>query len=205
LKKHEAEAPGPRKSGEGDLIARLRAGEPRSYEELVRTHGGRLLAVARRIVGDEHHAQDCVQEAFLLAFRGIERFEARAALGSWLHRIVVNVALGRVRITKRHNECAIEDLAPEFDADGCRIEGRHEIAADAVLESAEIRAQVRDCIDRLPGSFRNVLLLRDVEDLDTAETAALLGIAAGAVKVRLHRARAALKILLERELREDPT
>ena len=196
---------GPSEGDEGDLIARLRAGEPRSYEELVRTHGGRMLAVARRIARDEQDAEDCVQEAFLRTFRGIERFEARAALGTWLHRIVVNVALGRVRAANRHNECAIEDLAPEFDADGCRLEGRHEISPDEVLESAEIRARVRGCIARLPEPFRNVLLLRDVEGLNTAEAATVLRISAGAVKVRLHRARAALKVLLEQELHEETT
>jgi len=197
-----AEAPA---GDESDLVTRLRASDPRSYEELVRALGGRMLAAARRIVRDEYHAQDCVQEAFLRAFRSVERFEARAALGTWLHRIVVNVALTRVRTAKRRNECSIEDLLPEFDADGCRLEGRHEIAADKVVESAETRVQVRACIDRLPDSLRNVLLARDIEGFDTAETAAMMGISAGAVKVRLHRARAALKSLLEREMGEDAT
>ena len=189
---------------ESDILVRLRAGDAGAYEELVRAHGGRMLAVARRLVRNQSDAEDCVQEAFLNAFQNIDRFEGRAGLGTWLHRIVVNAALGRIRTRTRRAEGSIEDLLPEFDADGIRMDGEPSGGnlPESILESAEIRQHVRGRIDALPESYRNVLLLRDIEGYDTDETATFLGMTSGAVKTRLHRARAALKTLLERVVRE---
>jgi RNA polymerase sigma-70 factor (ECF subfamily) len=186
-------------SDESDLIVRLRRGDPASFEQLVRAHGKAMLAVARRLVRNEADAHDCVQEAFLKAFQSIDGFEGRAQLGTWLHRIVVNVALGRIRTRTRRAESSIEDLLPEFDAEGSRLESERGGAAspESILESAEIVKHVRRCIDQLPESYGNVLILRDIEGYDTDETATFLGMRPGAVKTRLHRARAALKTLLE--------
>ena len=183
---------------EKQLVARLRAGDDASYERLVRTYGGRMLAVARRLVRNEEDARDCIQEAFLQAFRHIDKFEERASLGSWLHRIVVNAALMKIRARERRREDSLEDLLPQFDADGHRLEPEAElgVSAETLLERAETREAVRRAIDQLPEGYRNVLLLRDIEGYDTAEAAAVLGLTAGAVKTRLHRARAALKSLL---------
>jgi RNA polymerase sigma-70 factor (ECF subfamily) len=182
---------------ERQLVARLRVGDGASYEQLVRTYGGRLLAVARRLVRNEEDARDCVQEAFLQAFRNIEKFEQRASLGSWLHRIVTNAALMKLRARARRPEASIEDLLPQFDADGQRAAPEAELAVSLeLLERREVREAVRRSIDQLPDGYRNVLLIRDIEGYDTAETAALLGLTPGAVKTRLHRARTALKSLL---------
>src|SRR5215217_2188035 len=79
------------------LVARLKAGDADAYEELVRLHGGRMLAVARRFLRDDEAARDAVQDAFLSAFRGIGRFDGHAQVSTWLHRIVVNAALMRLR------------------------------------------------------------------------------------------------------------
>ena len=184
-------------SDERQLVARLRVGDDASYEQLVRTYGGRMLAVARRLVRNEEDARDCVQEAFLQAFRNIEKFEQRASLGSWLHRIVVNAALMKLRARARRPEESIEDLLPQFDADGQRTAPEAELAVSLeLLERREVREAVRRSIDQLPDGYRNVLLIRDIEGYDTEETAALLGLTPGAVKTRLHRARTALKSLL---------
>jgi RNA polymerase sigma-70 factor (ECF subfamily) len=182
-------------SGESDLVVRLRRGDTASFEQLVRAHGGTMLAVARRLVRNEADAKDCVQEAFLRAFQSIDSFEGRARLGTWLHRIVVNVALGKVRTKTRRAERSIEDLLPEFDTAGSRVESERAAAAspEANLESAEIVKHVRGCIDQLPEHYRNVLILRDIEGYATDETGTFLGMSPGAVKTRLHRARAALK------------
>ena len=182
---------------ESQLVARLRVGDGASYEQLVRTYGGRMLAVARRLVRNEEDARDCVQEAFLQAFRNIEKFEQRASLGSWLHRIVANAALMKLRARARRPEQSIEDLLPQFDADGQRTAPEAELAVSLeLLESREVREAVRRSIDQLPDGYRNVLLIRDIEGYDTEETAKLLGLTPGAVKTRLHRARTALKSLL---------
>ncbi len=187
------------------LITGLREGDEASYERLLEAYGGRMLAVARRIVRNDDDAQDCVQEAFLQAFRNVARFEGRAALGSWLHRIVVNAALMRIRQRDWRQETPLEDSSLEFDANGMRKEAGQALVTqpEDLLESRETQALVRSAIDALPADFRNVLLLRDIEEYDTAEAAALLGLSLSATKTRLHRARAALKKRLEKRLEPD--
>jgi len=185
--------------GESALVAGLRAGDDASFALLVTGHGGRMLSVARRMLGDEEDARDCVQDAFLQAFRRVGTFREDASLATWLHRIVVNAALMRIRQRARRPSESIEDLLPRFDEDGLRVDpgARHAPSPDRLLERAQSAERVRRAIDRLPGGYRNVLLLRDIEDLDTEETARLLDMTAGAIKTRLHRARAALKSMLE--------
>jgi RNA polymerase sigma-70 factor (ECF subfamily) len=183
---------------EATLIAQLRAGDERAFEQVVRAYGGRLLAVARRIVGTEEDARDVVQDAFLNAFRSLDRFEGNAKLSTWLHRIVVNAALMKLRTRKRKPEQPIDALLPGFQDDG-HFEERFqswEEPADQALERAETRELVRKQIDALPESYRTVLVLRDIEGLDTEETASMLGLTVNATKIRLHRARQALRTML---------
>jgi RNA polymerase sigma-70 factor (ECF subfamily) len=181
------------------LLALVRAGDERACEALVRRHGGRMLAVARRFLRTEEDSADAVQDAFLSAFRSLDGFEGNSALGTWLHRIVVNVCLMRLRARSRSREVRIDELLPTFDASGHH--GRPvrpwEDPALARLTRAEVCAQVRACIEELPEPYREVLLLRDIEELNTEQTAQHLGINPGAVKTRLHRARQALRALLE--------
>jgi len=187
------------------LLARLRAGDEGAYETLVRGFGGRLLATARRMLGNEEDARDAVQEALLSAFRGLDRFEGEARLSTWLHRIVLNAALMRLRQRRRRPEVALEDLLPRFLEDGHAADPAQEwkLPLDA-LARRETQELVRRSIERLPDAYRNVLLLRDVEELDTDETARLLGLSESAVKTRLHRARQALRTLLDPQLRGQP-
>jgi RNA polymerase sigma-70 factor, ECF subfamily len=191
---------------EHDLVAALRAGDETSYEQLVRDHGGALLAVARRYLRSEDDARDIVQEALLAAFRGIASFDADAKLSTWLHRIVVNCALMRLRSRRRRPEEAIDDLLPSFDEQGGFAHGVVDWdapATESIVERRETRQIVRRCIDHLPESYRTLLMLRDIEERDTDETAALLDLTVSAVKSRLHRARQALRELLVIELGMD--
>jgi RNA polymerase sigma-70 factor (ECF subfamily) len=176
-----------------------------AFERLVRRHGGRMLAVARRFFPDEQDARDVVQDAFLAAHRALAGFDGRAQLATWLHRVVVNAALMKLRRRRRRREEAIDDLLPLFDEQGQRVVDRPEWepASDLLVQRAETRARVRACIDRLPEAYRAVLLLRDIEELDTDEASRLLGITLHAAKTRLHRARQALRTLLARELGGD--
>lgn len=185
------------------LLARLRAGEDAAFEELVRTYSPRLLAVARRIVGNDEEARDVIQDAFLNAFRSLKSFQGDARLSTWLHRIVVNSALMKLRTRRRRPEEPIEPLLPVFQSDGKYAEKFTSWGdrADELLSRAETQEVVRQKIDALPESFRTVLVLRDIEELDTEETARLLDTTPNAVKIRLHRARAALRTLLEPHLR----
>lgn len=176
--------------------------DEKMFTDLVRHHGGRMLAVARRIVGDEAAAHDCVQDAFLNAYRGGAGFAGRSSIGTWLHRIVVNEALQQLRRRRGFREESIETASGQFDAEGCRIDDRAQSLrlAEAVFEGRERRARVRRAIAGLPISHRTILVLRDIEGYDTAETAALLDLSPAAAKVRLHRARLALKDVLLADL-----
>lgn len=184
------------------LLARLRRGDQQAYAVLVRENGGRMLATARRLLRSDEDARDAVQEAFLAAFRALPGFEGQSRLSTWLHRITVNAALMRLRSRRRRPEGLIADLLPRFDEDGHRVleAGDPTPWPDDALERRDLRAAVRRGLDQLPAAYRTVLVLRDVEQLDTEETARLLDTTAGAVKTRLHRARQALRTLLEREL-----
>jgi RNA polymerase sigma-70 factor (ECF subfamily) len=196
--------PSPSPAGDDALLAALRRGDDAAFERLVREQGPRLLAVARRLLGPGPDAEDAVQEAFAGAFRALPGFEGRSRLGTWLHRIAINAALMRLRARRRRAETPFEELLPRFLEDGT-----HEVhtapwraTPEALLEQRELREGVRAAIDALPGSYREVLLLRDVEELDTREVASLLEISENLVKVRLHRARQALRTLLEPTFRE---
>ncbi len=180
------------------LLDRLRRQDEAACEELVRAYSGRLLSVARCMLRNDEDARDAVQEGFLSAFRAIQKFNGDCRLSTWLHRIVVNAALMKIRTRSRRPEESIEDMLPRFLEDGHHAEPTSDWgSASALLEQRETRERVRAAIDRLPESYRTVLMLRDIDELDTAETAQLLGLTPNTVKIRLHRARQALAKLLE--------
>jgi RNA polymerase sigma-70 factor, ECF subfamily len=186
------------------LIAGLQAGDAQAFETLVRKHTAPSLRLARRFLGNEEDARDAVQDAMLAVHRSIRNFAGNAMLSTWLHRIVVNSCLMRLRIRRRRpDETDIEPLLPTFVEDGHQTQPNAPWAesADTMLEREETRAMVRDCIARLPDGYRIVLHLRDIEEMSTEETAAVLGITRNAVKIRLHRARQALRTLLDRHMR----
>lgn len=180
------------------LVARLQRGDSAAFELLVRGHGGRLLSVARRLLGSNEDAEDAVQESFIKAFKAIHTFEERSQLHTWLHRIVVTTSLMKLRERRRRPQASIDDLLPSFTTDGHQTTECREWS-DAALERKETASIVRQAIDMLPDQYRAVLVLRDIEERDTAETAAVLGTSTTVVKVRLHRARQALRTLLDRE------
>jgi RNA polymerase sigma-70 factor (ECF subfamily) len=186
-------------SEETTLLQRLRLGDERAFEELVTSQSPRLLAVARRMLRCEEEARDALQETLLSAFRALDRFAGGCRLSTWLHRIAINACLMKLRSRGRRPEESIEDLLPRFQADGHPVsffEAWSE-GADKALEREETRLLVRTLIDRLPETYRTALLLRDIEDLDNEEAADLLGITPNAMKIRVHRARQALRALLE--------
>jgi RNA polymerase sigma-70 factor (ECF subfamily) len=188
---------------EAALLAGLRAGSDAAFEELVRTYGSRLLAVARRILGTDQDAEDAVQDALLSAAKSIQDFAGNSRVNTWLHRIVTNAALMRLRSRRRSHEQPIEDLLPRFKDDGHREVpvGEWTEPVEAAAEQAETRTLVRQCIDQLPETYRTILILRDIEEMDTEQAAQLLGVTTNVVKTRLHRARQALRTLLDPHFR----
>jgi RNA polymerase sigma-70 factor (ECF subfamily) len=199
-------------------LAALQAGDDRAFERLVRAHVGRLHAVALRLLQNPADADEVVQEGFLSAYRNLPSFRGEARLETWLHRIVVNAALQRLRRRKHRIESAgrvedgvdgtdegmgvdVDELLPRFSENGYPehfhrpwVQTTEELAT-----RAETREQVRRMIDKLPDNYRTVLILRDIEELDTSAVSELLELTPGTVKVRLHRARQALRNLLEHE------
>ncbi|ADB15943.1 RNA polymerase, sigma-24 subunit, ECF subfamily [Pirellula staleyi DSM 6068] len=180
------------------LARAIASGDRAASEQLVRQYGAQVLAVARRMLGRDDDAADALQDTFVAAARGLGNFRGEAELGTWLHRIAVNVCLMKLRKNRRRPTVSLDELLPHFDATGHHQGGvlAWKRSPLELLCSEESREQVRSCIDRLPDDFRSILLLRDLEELDTAETARILEISEGAVKTRLHRARAALRTLL---------
>jgi RNA polymerase sigma-70 factor (ECF subfamily) len=203
ITRNEAAAP----PDDAELLAALKTGDDAAYELLVRSYTPRMLSVARRFLRSEEDARDAVQDAFLSAFRAIDRFEGNSRISTWLHRIVVNASLMKLRTRRRKPERSIEELMPGFLENGHLEQPASEwrkLPEDQVAQS-ELRELLLEKIHELPESHRTVLLLRDIEELDTEETAKTLELTPGAVKTRLHRARLALRGLLEPHLRRiDP-
>ena len=189
---------------EAELLARLRARDDAAYESWVRASAPRVLGVVRRLLRNEQDAQEVAQDAFLSAFRGLASFDGSARLSTWLHRIAVNAALMRLRTKRRHPEEPIDELLPRFQADGYHEHPPSAWAAhsERAVASAEVRKAVRAAIDELPEIYRDVLVLRDIEELTTEEAAHALGITIAALKTRLHRARLALRERLDDLMRE---
>jgi RNA polymerase sigma-70 factor (ECF subfamily) len=186
------------------LFDQLRAGDAAALEPLMERFASRVYRVACGICSSPADAEEVVQDVFLMAFRKAGSFEGRAALGTWLYRIAVNMSLNKRRGKRAQVEESLEDYLPSFQDDGHRQGDRSFLLADwsempdATLLSREGREIVRAALERLPHHYRTVLLLRDVEELPSEQVAEILGESVASVKSRLHRARMALREMLTR-------
>jgi RNA polymerase sigma-70 factor, ECF subfamily len=168
-------------SSDADLIAAHAAGDPHAFAELVRRHRDRMWAVALRTLRDPEEAADALQDAFISAFRAAASFRAEAQVTTWLHRIVVNACLDRIRRRQARPTVPLPETGPgEPVADG-----------DAMADR-ETRLVVGEALAALPEEQRVPIVLVDVEGYSVADTAKLLGIAEGTVKSRCARGRAKL-------------
>jgi RNA polymerase sigma-70 factor (ECF subfamily) len=161
-----------------ELVDRVRSGAREDFEVLVRRHNQRLYRAARAIMKSDDEAEDIVQQAWLEVFRNLAQFRGDAAFTTWATRIAVNAAINHAR--KRPVIAEVQDMASSNEK------------PDEDAERAELGRLLEQCLERLPQGNREVMVLRDVLELDTAETAQMLGLSEEAVRVRLHRARAAL-------------
>jgi RNA polymerase sigma-70 factor (ECF subfamily) len=175
------------------------------FEQTIRSHTPRLLAVARRLLGSADDAEDTVQDAFALAVTALDGFEERCQLSTWLHRITVNAALSKLRARRRSREQLSLEPTPAAHADElcAGAEDAGVFSLEELLEQREDAALLLACIEQLPEAYQRVIMLRDVEELDTRSVATLLGVSDGVVKVRLHRARQALRVRLVPRLTDD--
>jgi RNA polymerase sigma-70 factor, ECF subfamily len=189
-------------SADSALAARIAQSDHAAFESLMRTHNARLFRVARAITKDDGDAEDVLQDAYLDAYRHIGDFRGQAQLATWLTRIVINHALGRLRKLKRERV-----VVPFPDANRSGEPTMQTDVPDETSESpaaAATRGEVRQLlerrIDELPVAFRTVFVLREVQELSVDETAECLGIPPATVRTRLFRARALLRESLARDL-----
>jgi len=184
------------------IIERLRAGDTQAFEEIMRTHNQRLFRIARGIVRNAHDAEDVVQEAYIQAFTKIESFQGTGDIGAWLARITANQALSKLRQKTRTGK-VIKAMSDE-NGGGMMAPGEGGVDTSPSPEKMAALSQIRDLIefevDRLPDGFREVFVMRAVEEMSVAETAEALDIPEQTVKSRLHRARAMMQKSLKSQL-----
>ena len=171
------------------------AGNATAFETIVRRHNRLLFRTARGIVADDAEAQDVVQETYLRAFTNLHAFRGDSALGTWLARIAINVALTTQRKKGRLVQLDVrggEDDAPELE-DAMPAQTTDSDAPDATAHRHEIRELLQAAIGELPPIYRSVFMLRAVEELSVQETAFCLGVSEDVVKTRFLRARAMLR------------
>jgi len=185
---------------EEQLVVSLRRGEDCGYETLVRSFGPQVMAVAKRYLNSDADAADCFQDTFIAIFRTIDGYQKRSTLRHWVRGVTVNQCLMKLRKRQRYREESIEHMLPMFDDRGKRVDVAtpgQKAAVDKLLDTEQLRRTVREQIGKLPYDYRLVILLRDIDGYSTNEAASILGIKINAVKTRLHRARLALKFMLE--------
>lgn len=175
-----------------ELVVRAQRGENAAIEALMRRYNRRLFRMARSILCDHSAAEDAVQECYVRAFMNLHRYEPTGPFGAWLTRIAINEALMLKRRTRR-TLLPLDDLEDETAADD----------DDDAVRAASARQLLELAVDSLPQDFRTVFMLRVIEQLSVAETAASLGIAEATVKTRLHRAKARLRTDISRRLQRE--
>ena len=188
-------------SAEADLVARARRGDAAAVRRIIGQHNQRLYRIARSIVRDDAEAEDVLQEAYARAFTNLATFRGEARLGTWLSRIVMNEALGRLR--GRRPTVALDTIIESGarEAEIIPFPNRHpELDPETAVAQRELRALLERAIDELPESFRTVLVARLIEGMSVEETAELLGIVPETVKTRLHRARRLLRDAMEKHI-----
>ena len=179
--------------GEGALLAALRRGDQAAFTELVEQHSETIYNLALRMMNNPQEAEEVLQDTFISAFRALDRFEGRSRLGTWLYRIAYNAALMRLRRRELPTTSLDEPLVGEDGETMPRQLVDWSAIPDDLLLTGELDAVLREAVARLPEGLRAVFLLRDIEGLSTAETASVLDLTETNVKVRLHRARMALR------------
>jgi RNA polymerase sigma-70 factor, ECF subfamily len=185
-----------------ELAERVRGGDERAFELVMRRNNRLLYRTARAILRDDVEAEDCVQEAYLQAFRSIGAFKGESKLSTWLTRIVVNQALGTMR--KRRKQDSDISLDNVLDLDGHVRGASVSVAESEQPEASVLREEMRkllECkIDQLPAAFRIVFMLRALEEMSAKETAECLGIPEATVRTRFFRARSLLRESLEKDV-----
>lgn len=192
-------APGrSQRSGKNDaaLIERLKAGDQKAFETIFNVHSRRLYGVAKRILGDVADTEEVIQDVFWTAYRKARSFRGHSQLSTWLYRLTVNAALGKIRRNRKNREVEYEEFLPKFQEDGHHLVRPVVDWSDTLEESyakQELQQLLSEALDRLKPVDKSVVVLSDLEGMSDKEIAATLGVTVSAVKTRLHRARLFLR------------
>jgi RNA polymerase sigma-70 factor (ECF subfamily) len=178
------------------LAARAAAGDDSAFEAIVSRYQSRIYRLACRLTS-ETDAPDVLQEAFLQVYRHLPSFRGDSQLGTWLYRIASNAALMHRRAKSRRPAASLEDFLPRFDANGRHVATPAQLQvvsrADELLDRQLLAQKAREVIELLPDSYRDPFVLRDLEEMSTADVARALGIEPATVRQRVHRARLMLR------------
>lgn len=188
--------------GDAALVGRVLDGDERAFEQIMRRYNRRLYRIARSIVKDDLEAEDVVQESYVRAFANLEQFVGPDGFASWLGRIAVNESLKRM--ARRGRLIALQDEAAGDGTEHPELIMARMMSGlpdpEELAANGEIRRLIENAVDALPDAFRTVFVLRDVEQLNTAETASALNLRQETVKTRLHRGRALLQKALSEQI-----
>lgn len=188
-------------ASEQELIASILAGERENFHLLIRPHEQQLYRTAFALVKNEAEAEDVVQDAVLKAYRKLASFRGDSKFSTWLIAITLNEARGRLRKESRAAFDSLDEQREQNrDYTPAALTDWREVPL-AALERQEIRALIQQAIAELPETYREIITLRDVEQVSVNDTASMLGISVALVKVRLHRARMMLQKRLVPHLR----
>jgi len=187
----------PIEADDAELVRRALARDGRAFRAIMTRYNQRLYRLARGIVGRASEAEDVVQEAYVRAFRNLETFRGDSALSTWLSRIVINEALGRLRKARREGRAtALEAVEAEI----IQFPGNASDDPERTMAQRQILHLVEEATDHLPAAFRAVFVARVIEGLSMEETAELLGIKPETVKTRLYRARQMVRKELDAQI-----
>ncbi|WP_457092460.1 RNA polymerase sigma factor [Microvirga sp. P5_D2] len=184
------------------LVELARGRETGAFRQIMQRHNRQLYRIARSVLRDDSEAEDVVQEAYTRAFAHLDQFRGEAKLSTWLTRITLNEALGRLRQRRPSVDlAAIDSINDQGEARVIFLpSARQDGDPETTVARAEIRRLLERAVDQLPDPFRTVFMLRDIEEMSIEETASHLGLRPETVKTRLHRARRLLRQSLDKTL-----
>ena len=186
-------------------VSSCKKGDLTAFEQLVRKYEKRMFNIAFRITGNYEDACEMVQDAFVAAYRGISSFRRDAKFSTWLTTITVNLARNRLKQIqgkRRHEKFSLENPLPTADGGMTLDPPANDPPVHEILEARDMQSKVEDCINVLEPDFKEVLVLRDMQDFSYEEISAILKVQIGTVKSRLFRARQAVKDCLKRAMGE---
>ena len=184
------------KGDDAELVERLKTGDEEALEVIFNRYSAKLYNVAQKILGEVADVEEVIQDVFWTAFRNAKSFRGISQFSTWLYRLTINAALGKIRRSKKSKETEYEEYLPKFQKDG-----HHSVrpvidwsdTLDEKYAECELRQLLSDALDQLKSLDKSVVILSDMEGMSDKEIAVMLSLTVSAVKTRLHRARLFLR------------